>query len=259
MKIIKNNKNVFVGVTIVAALIAIIPTTLMYMFSKMSIGIEEGDSIEVVEEKINSYFDDGGFEKDIEKALRKKPSGDFNIYTYTSGSDESIEIEEKMNIICPQLIEVSRLELGKEYNIKLYSDFYEGDKKVSTEELLSKDIFGTPKLQIIYSDTFMEGKSKRDMTIHFIQNNKILESVKYYCPTNYNEAAYTQDADLNVNEDIPIMGFTRGIKVNGKYKTYSADFHKSKDKIEKSIQNNLSKNEKMVILRLEISDRAKSV
>ena len=39
MKIIKNNKNVFVGVTIVAALIAIIPTTLMYMFSKMSIGI----------------------------------------------------------------------------------------------------------------------------------------------------------------------------------------------------------------------------
>ena len=174
MKIIKNNKNVFVGVTIVAALIAIIPTTLMYMFSKMSIGIEEGDSIEVVEEKINSYFDDGGFEKDIEKALR------INIYTYTSGSDESIEKEEKMNIICPKLIEVSRLELGKEYNIKLYSDFYEGDKKVSTEELLSKDIFGTPKLQIIYSDTFMEGKSKRDMTIHFIQNNKILESVKYY-------------------------------------------------------------------------------
>ena len=232
MKIIKNNKNVFVGVTIVAALIAIIPTTLMYMFSKMSIGIEEGDSIEVVEEKINSYFDDGGFEKDIEKALRKKPSGDFNIYTYTSGSEESMEIEEKMNIICPQLIEVSRLELGKEYNIKLYSDFYEGDKKVSTEELLSKDIFGTPKLQIIYSDTFMEGKSKRDMTIHFIQNNKILESVKYYCPTNYNEAAYTQDADLNVNEDIPIMGFTRGIKVNGKYKTYSADFHKNKNKID---------------------------
>ena len=36
------------------------------------------------------------------------------------------------------------------------------------------------------------------------------------------------------------MGFTRGIKVNGKYKTYSADFHKNKDKIEKSIQNNLS-------------------
>ena len=67
------------------------------------------------------------------------------------------------------------------------------------------------------------------------------------------------DADLNVNEDIPIMSFTRGIKVNGKYKTYSADFHKNKDKIEKSIQNNLSKNEKMVILRLEISDRAKSV
>ena len=27
------------------------------------------------------------------------------------------------------------------------------------------------------------------------------------------------------------MGFTRGIKVNGKYKTYSADFHKNKDKI----------------------------
>ena len=205
MKIIKNNKKVFVGVIIVAFLIAIIPTILMYMFSKMSIGIEEGDSSEVVEEKINSYFDDGGFEKDIENALRKKPSGDFNIYTYTSGSDEYMEIEEKMNIISPNLIEISRLELGKEYNIKLYSDFYEGNKKVSTEELLSKDIVGTPKLQIIYSDTFMEGKSKRDMTIHFVQNNKMLESVKYYCPTNYNEAASTQDADLNINEDIPIM------------------------------------------------------
>ena len=100
----------------------------------------------------------------------------------------------------------------------------------------------------------MEGKSKRDMTIHFIQNNKILESVKYYCPTNYNEAAYTQDADLNVNEDIPIMGFTRGIKVNGKYKTYSPKLNKSKDKIEKSIQKNLNKNEKMVVLRLEIKE-----
>ena len=105
----------------------------------------------------------------------------------------------------------------------------------------------------------MEGKSKRDMTIHIVQNNKILESVKYYCPTDYNEAAFTQDADLNINEDIPIMGFTKGIKVNGKYKTYSGDFHKSKDKIETSIQNNLSKNEKMVILRLEISNRDKSI
>lgn len=259
MKIIKNNKKVFVGVTIVAALIAIIPTTLVYMFSQMSIGIERGDSIEVIEEKINTYFNDGGFEKDIENALRKKPSGDFNIYTYAPGSDESMEIEDKMNIICPELIEVSRLESGKEYNIKLYSDFYEGDKKVSTEELLSKDIVGTPKLQIIYNDTFMEGGSKRDMTIHIVQNNKILESVKYYCPTDYNEAAFTQDADLNINEDIPIMGFTKGIKVNGKYKTYSGDFHKSKDKIETSIQNNLSKNEKMVILRLEISNRDKSI
>ncbi|WP_282192377.1 hypothetical protein [Romboutsia ilealis] len=259
MKIIKSNKKVFIGVIIVAAVVAIIPTTLVYMFSQMSIGIEKEDSIEEIDEKINSYFDEGGFEKDIENAIRKKPSGDFNIYTYTSGSDESMEIEEKMNIICPKLIEVSRLELGKEYNIKLYSDFYEKDKQISTEEILSKDIVGTSKLQIIYGDTFMEGGSKRDMTIHIVQNNKILESAKYYCPTNYNEAAFTQDADLNINEDIPIMGFARGIKVNGKYKTYSADFHKSKDKIEKSIQNNLSKNEKMVILRLEISDRAKSI
>ena len=57
-----------------------------------------------------------------------------------------------------------------------------------------------------------------------------------------------------VNENIPIMGFTRGIKVNGKYKTYYADFHKSKDKIEKSIQRKLDKNEKMVILRLAINE-----
>lgn len=182
MKIIKSNKKVFIGVIIVAAVVAIIPTTLVYMFSQMSIGIEKEDSIEEIDEKINSYFDEGGFEKDIENAIRKKPSGDFNIYTYTSGSDESMEIEEKMNIICPKLIEVSRLELGKEYNIKLYSDFYEKDKQISTEEILSKDIVGTSKLQIIYGDTFMEGGSKRDMTIHIVQNNKILESAKYYCP-----------------------------------------------------------------------------
>ena len=50
------------------------------------------------------------------------------------------------------------------------------------------------------------------------------------------------------------MGFTRGIKVNGKYKTYYADFQKSKDKIEKSIQRKLDKNEKMVILRLAINE-----
>ena len=78
MRIIKNNRKVFVGVIIGAALIAIIPTILVYMLSKMSIGIEVGDSMEVVEEKINTYFEDGGFEKDIENALRKKPSGDFS-------------------------------------------------------------------------------------------------------------------------------------------------------------------------------------
>ena len=72
MRIIKNNRKVFVGVIIGAALIAIIPTILVYMLSKMSIGIEVGDSMEVVEEKINTYFEDGGFEKDIENALRKK-------------------------------------------------------------------------------------------------------------------------------------------------------------------------------------------
>ena len=88
MKIIKSNKKVFIGVIIVAAVVAIIPTTLVYMFSQMSIGIEKEDSIEEIDEKINSYFDEGGFEKDIENAIRKKPSGDFNIYTYTSGSDE---------------------------------------------------------------------------------------------------------------------------------------------------------------------------
>lgn len=254
MKRIKNNKKVFVGVIVVAALIAIIPTIFIYMVSQMSIGIEEGDDTQVIEEKINAYFNDGGFEKDIENALRKKSSGDFNIYTYASGSEEAMEVEEKMDIICPELMELSRLEDGKKYNIKLYSDFYEGEKKLSTEELLSKDIVGTPKLQIIYGDTFMEGGSRRDMTIHLVQNNKIIESIKYYCPSNYNEAAYTQDADLNVNEDIPIMGFTRGTKVDGKYKTYSADFHKSKDKIERSIQDNLSKNEKMVIIRLAITE-----
>ena len=254
MKIIKNNIKVFVGVIIGAALIAIIPTILVYMLSKMSIGIEVGDSMEVVEEKINTYFDEGGFEKDIENALRKKPSGDFNIYTYPSGTEKTMEIEKKMKLSCPTLMEISRLETKKEYNIKLYSDFYEGNKKVSTEVLMSKDIVGTSKMQIIYSDTFMDGGSRRDMTIYFVQNNKVLDSVKYYCPTNYNEAAFTQDADLNINEDIPIMGFTRGIKVNGKYKTYYADFHKSKDKIEKSIQRKLDKNEKMVILRLAINE-----
>ena len=72
-------------------------------------------------------------------------------------------------------MEISRLETGKEYNIKLYSDFYEGNKKVSTEVLMSKNIVGTPKMQIIYSDTFMDGGSRRDMTIYFVQNiNKIL-------------------------------------------------------------------------------------
>ena len=253
MKIIKNNKKVFTVVVILSALIAIIPTSLVYIFSQMSIGIEKGDTTKEIEQKVDAYFNDGGFEKDIQNALRKKPTGDFNIYTYSLGSDEAIQIEKKLNITNPELFEVSRFETGKEYNIKLYSDFYEGSKKISTKELLSKDIVGTPKLHIVYSDTFMEGGSKRDMTIHLVQNNSIIESVKYYCPTNYNEASFAQDIDLNENEDIPIMAFTRGIKVNGKYKTYSPNLNKSKEKIEESIEKNLSKNEKMVVLRLEIN------
>ena len=82
MIIIKNNKKVFASIIILSALIAIIPTSLIYIFSQMSIGIEEQDSPKVIEEKIDVYFNDGGFEKDIENALRKKPTGDFNIYKY---------------------------------------------------------------------------------------------------------------------------------------------------------------------------------
>lgn len=50
------------------------------------------------------------------------------------------------------------------------------------------------------------------------------------------------------------MSFTRGYKVGGKYKTYSPALHKSKDSMEKSIKDDISKNDKMVILRLELSE-----
>ncbi|MGL6107719.1 hypothetical protein [Romboutsia sp.] len=253
MKLIKRHKKIFIGVVIIAALLAIIPTAWIYVISNLSIGITEADSVEEVEKKVDAYFEGNGLTEDIISWMRKKPTGDFNIYAINPNSEDFIEIEKNMDIIVPQAMELNRLEKGKNYNIKIYSDFYEGEKKVSTEKLLSKDIVGSEDFHIIYGDHFMDGGSKRDMALHFIQENKVLETLSYYIPTNYNESAIVNDADFNINEDIPIMSFTRGIKVDGKYKTYSPDMHKSKDKMEKSIKMNLSKNEKMVILRLELN------
>lgn len=254
MKIIKNNKKIFIGVAIAAAIIAIIPVSIAYIFSGLSVGIEEGDNQEIIEEKVNSYFEGDKFTEDIINSMRNEPSGDFNVYAVNPNSEKFKEVEDKMGVMVPQIVELNRLENGKNYNIKVYSDFYEGEKKISTERLLSKDIVGSDSFHIIYGDTFMEGGSRRDTTLHFIQSKKIIETLKYYIPTNYNELGCVQDADFNINEDIPLMSFTRGIKVDGKYKTYSPALHKSKTDMEKSIQKQASKNEKMVILRLEVNE-----
>lgn len=254
MKIIKKYKKVFIGIGVASACIAIIPIAMTYMVLNSPIGIEENDSPEVAEDKINAYFEGDGFTEDIIESMKKKPTGDFNIYAVHTNSSDFEEIEKNMNIIAPQAMELNRLEVGKNYNIKIYSDYYEGETKVSTEELLSKDIVGSDTFHIIYGDKFMEGGSRRDTTLYFIQNKEIIDTLNYYIPTNYNESGTTQDADFNINEDIPIMSFTRGYKVDGKYKTYSPALHKSKSKIEKSIQDSLSKNEKIVILRLELSE-----
>lgn len=253
MKLIKKHKKIFIGIGIASVIIAAIPVLTTYMILNSSIGVEQGDSIEEIEAKISNYFEGSGFTEDIINAMKKKPTGDFNIYSLNPNSEDFIEIEKNMNIICPQAVELNRLEEGKKYNFKIYSDYYEGEKKVSTEELLSKDIVGTKEFHIIYGDKFMEGGSKRDITLNFVQNNKIIESLNYYIPTNYNESGITQDADFNKNEDIPIMSFARGIKKDGKYKTYSPSMHKSKNDIEKSISEVLNKNDKLVILRLEVN------
>lgn len=255
MKLIKRNKKIFIGIAIASVIMAAIPIAITYMvLNSSSIGIVEGDSIEEIESKISNYFEGNGFTEDIIASMRKKPTGDFNLYSLNPNSEDFNEIEKNMDIICPQAIELNRLEEGKNYNLKVYSDYYEGDKKISTEELLSKDITGTNDFHIIYEDKFMEGGSRRDITLNFVQENKIIESMSYYTPTNYNELAIVGDADFNINQDIPLMSFTRGFKVDGKYKTYSPKMHKSKDKMEKSIDKTLSKNEKMVILRLEVNE-----
>lgn len=254
MNILKKYKKVFIGIAIGAACLAAIPIAITYMVINSNIGIEEGDSVEVIQEKINSYFEGNGLTEDIINSMRNKTTGDFNLYTLNPNSDSYNEIESKMGMMLSSAMELNRLEEGKKYNIKVYSDFYEGENKISTEELMSKDIVGSDKFHIIYGDKFMNGGSKRDTTLYFVQNKELVDTLNYYIPTNYNECGTTVDADFNINEDIPMMSFTRGYKVDGKYKTYSPALHKDKLKAEESIQKNLSKNEKMVILRLEVNE-----
>lgn len=254
MKIIKKNKKLFIGICVVAALLAALPFSMVYMLLNSSVGIEAGDTETEIQGKINNYFEGNGFTEDIINSMRNKATGDFNVYSLNPNSDDYNKIEDKMGVMLNGVIELSRLEEGKNYNIKIYSDFYEGENKVSTEELISKDIVGSEKIHMIYGTGFMTGGSKRELTIYFVKNQELLETLEYYIPSNYNEGGSVGDSDFNINEDIPIMSFTRGYKVNDKYKTYSPALHKSKDKIEKSIQKNLSKNEKMVILRLEVND-----
>lgn len=254
MNILKKYKKVFIGIAIGAAFIAAIPIAITYMVINSNIGIEEGDSVEIAQDKINSYFEGNGFTEDIINSMRKKPTGDFNLYSLHMNSDSYNEIEKKVGVTLSSAMEISRLESGKKYNIKVYSDYYEGENKISTEELISKDIVGSDKLQIIFTDKFMDGGSKRDTTLYFVQDKELIDTLNYYIPTNYNEYGTSQDEDFNINEDIAMMSFTRGYKVDGKYKTYSPTLHKGKEEAEKSIQKNLSKNEKMVILRLEVND-----
>lgn len=254
MKIIKNNKKLFIGICVTAVLLAALPCSMVYILLNSSVGIEPGDTETDIQRKINDYFEGNRFTEDIINSMRRKATGDFNVYSLNPNSDAYNKIEEKIGVMLNGVIELSRLEEGKNYNIKIYSDFYEGENKVKTEELLSKDIVGSEKIHMIYGTGFMTGGSKRELTIYFIENQELLETLEYYIPSNYNEAGSVVDADFNINEDIPIMSFTRGYKVNDKYKTYSPKLHKSKDKIEDSIKNNLSKNEKMVILRLEVNE-----
>lgn len=254
MKIIKNNKKLFIGIIVIAALLAALPISMVYMLLNSSVGIEDGDSEADIQDKISNYFEGNGFTEDIINSMRNKATGDLNVYSLNPNSDDYNEIEDKMGVMLDGVIELNRLEEGKDYNIKIYSDFYEGEKKVSTEELLSKEIVGSEKIHMIYGTGFMNGGSKRELTVYLVKNQELLDTVEYYIPSNYNEGGVVGDADFNINEDIPIMSFTRGYKVNDKYKTYSPSMHKSKDKIEKSIQKNLGKNEKMVILRLEVNE-----
>lgn len=260
MDIFKKYKKLFIVIGIVAVILAILPTIGIVMFSSMSLSkdvVEEvvvNEDISAAQEKVDDYFNNGGLEKDIENAMRKNPSGDFNIYSTKLDIKDERKIEDSLEVTTPTVLELTRLKKNKKYNLKVYSDYYEGKSKVSSEELSTLDIVGSEKIYIIYSDTFMSGGSRRDMKLYIVQDNKILNTLGYYTPTNYNEMCVVNDADFNRNEDIPIFGFVRGYKVNDKYKTDSPNFAKDKSGIEKSINSKLEKNEKMVILRLGINE-----
>ena len=218
------------------------------------LGLDKDDTYEEIQVKIDKYFDENLFTQDIIEMTRKKPTGDFNMYMLNLNTSDYTEIEDKYNFIIDGVLELSRLQENKKYNIKIYSDFYENNEKVSSEEILSINTTENEKIQMIYYTQFMNEGGKRNFGIDFIQNEEVIGKLDYYIPSNYNETGYVNDADFDVNEDLPIISFTRGHKVGEKYETHSPMMHKDKDKIEKSIEECIYKNDKMVILRIEVNE-----
>ena len=103
------------------------------------------NEVDIFEEiVINTYFEDGGFEKDIENALRKKPSGDFNFEENIIGNVNAIsefQIAFNRGNIISMPMEFTQI-IGLTDISHIYSYNYDFNlmKKITLNDIFKQDI-----------------------------------------------------------------------------------------------------------------------
>ncbi|MEG0050780.1 MAG: hypothetical protein RR712_01265 [Terrisporobacter sp.] len=208
------------------------------------------DLINVLENKEDLFEGDNLSKKIVEKG--RKTGGDYSIFQPHTSSQEDGEISRAFPDSFVDVFEF-KLKENKNYKIELYSEYYEKDSLQKTE-ILFDDVISAEKDMYIINDSRHDA-SKRELLLHFTNKDKILKSVEYYLPANWNQYGFLFNDTFNDGESIPLIVYERGVKgKDGKYKTASCNLTLEGDKREKSIQKAMRKNAQTVIIKMKVNE-----
>lgn len=213
-------------------------------------GINEEDLMSIMEGNEDLFEEENLSKKIVEKT--RKDDGNYSIFQPHTSQKEDGAISKAFPDSFVDVYEF-KLKENKNYKIDLYSEYYEKDELQKTETLF-KDVISSDKDMYIINDTRHDA-SKRELLLHFATKDKIIKSVEYYLPANWNQYGFLFNEAFDENEAVPLIVYERGVKgKDGKYKTSSSNLTLSKEKRDKSIERAMKKNAQTVIIRMKISE-----
>lgn len=208
------------------------------------------EDLQNIAENSEEYFNEENMIKRMNEKT-KKTDGNYSIYSPYTTSKEDGEISKAFPDSFVDVYEFN-LEEGKSYNIEIFSEYYEKDVLKNREELFNNEIKVDDEMYILNDSR--HDASKRELLLHFVTKDKIIESVEYYLPANWNQCGFLFNDAFDDKEIIPLIVYERGVKgKDGKYKTASSNLTLDGEKREKSINKAMKKNAQTVIIKMKVS------